>query len=68
MHFGFINVIGLYSDHRHVSGNHVPGHFEGGKCKNKNTFIVYWDHSTVKIIQFWLKFRLNCRTVMGIKC
>jgi len=30
-------------------------------------FIVYRDHSRVKIIRFWLIFRLNSRTAMSTK-
>jgi len=43
------------------------GHLDGGKCKTVNIFIVYRDHSGVKLIQFWLIFRLNGRTAMGTK-
>ena len=47
MHFGFINIILLYSDHQPCFG-HSCGHLQGGKCKNTNIFIVCWDHSMVK--------------------
>jgi len=40
MHFGSMNVILLYSDHRNVSTTNVAGRLEGGKCKNTNIFIV----------------------------
>ena len=38
---------------------HLRGHLQGGKCKNTNILIECWDHSTFKILQFWLKFQLN---------
>lgn len=37
---------------------------QGGKCKNTNIFILCCDHSTVKILWFWLKFQLIGTTVM----
>jgi len=39
---------------------------QDGKCKNTNIFIfiLCCDHSTVKILWFWLKFQLIGKTVM----
>jgi len=52
MHFGFMNVILLYSDRRNVSATH--GQLQDGKYKNTNIFMVCWDHCTVRIIHFCL--------------
>jgi len=46
-HFGFMNVILLYSDHGQVLATHVAGHLQHGKSKGINMFTICQDHSTV---------------------
>jgi len=46
MYFGFINVILLYSDYRHVSVTQLTI-FRVVRCKNTNIFKLFQDHSTV---------------------
>jgi len=54
MHFGFVNVISLYGDYRHVSATHVAI-FRVLRARIQNIFIMRRYHAMVKIIQVWLK-------------
>jgi len=49
MQFGFMNVILLHSDHRHVSATHVVI-FRVVSARIQNIFIVCRDHSTAKVM------------------
>jgi len=57
-----MNVISLRDDHRHISAIHVA-FFTVVESNNTNIFIMW----RLKIVQYWLKFRLNGKTVMTIK-
>jgi hypothetical protein len=58
MHFSFMNVVLLYSDHRHVSAT-LYGHLQGGKCKNTNIFIVLLNS---------LRMAPGCRKHVAVVC
>jgi hypothetical protein len=61
MHFGYMNVILLYSNHQHVSATRVD-FFRVISARIQIYIYIYTvgqDNSTVNNHIFWLKFRLN---------
>jgi len=67
MRFGFMNVILLHSDHRHVSATHVVI-FRVVSSRIQNIFIVCRNHHTDKTHILLVKIRLNGKTVTRTKC
>jgi hypothetical protein len=66
MHFVLMHVILLYSDHQHILATQLAI-FRVVKYTNTNIFIVRQNHSSVRIIQFWVIFWLNEYKILEFK-
>jgi hypothetical protein len=66
MHFGFMNVILLHSDHGHVLATHVAI-FRVVRARVYTCLLYVRITPQFKIIQFWLQFLLKGKIVTSTK-